>query len=414
MNKERLMALIAARQSKLDELQKRSDSSENVAELRSINTEMETINKEIDDFRSMVQEAQQAEELRSKQAQVLGTYGAKKDEGEIKRDQQVTDVEKRAAELVTTRKVSFDVDEVKRAITIGSGDLAQPKYVQSAINDKFGEVSSIIDMVKITPAAGMGEYDVPYVVTYATGGIKGENTDYATAEPTFKYASIKPVKITTYGEVSTEVTKLTNVAYLAKVREASLIALRKKIAKLIPLGNPSATPAEITGIVNGAAITASPIEVTAIDATTLRKIAMNYGGDENVVGNAVLLLNKTDLIAFGDVRGTNEKKAVYEITPDVSNPNSGTIKDGGLAVRYVINSALPALSAAATTDATKCMLYGVPAAYELALFSQYEIKVSEDAAFKKGMLAVRGDVLIGGNVVVQDGFVVVAKKVVGG
>ncbi len=410
MNKEKLLKLIAARQAKLEDLQKRSDASENVEELRSINTEMESINKEINEFRSLVQEVEQAEESRSKQSQILATYGAKKDEGESQRNHQVNDVEKRANELVTSRKVLFGVEEVQRAITIGSGDLATPTFVQSAINDKFNEVSSIIDMVKITPAAGMGEYQVPYVVSYAEGGIKGENTDYAAGEPTFDYATIKPIKVTTYGEVSSEVTKLTNVAYLAKVREAALIALRKKIAKLIPLGNPSATPAELTGIVNAGAITADPIEIAAIDATTLRKIAMNYGGDENVVGNAVLLLNKADLIAFGDVRGTNEKKAVYEITPDASNPNSGMIKDGGLAVRYIINSALPALSAAATLAETTCMMYGVPAAYELALFGQYEIKVSEDAAFKKGMLAVRGDVLVGGNVVVQDGFVLVEKK----
>lgn len=409
MNKERLMALIAARQAKLDELQKRSDTSENVEELRSINTEMESINKEVDEFRSIVQEAQQAEELRSKQTQILGIYGAKPAAVETNREQSKSDFEKRASDLVNTRKVSFEVEEVTRAITIGSGDLATPTYVQSAINDKHNEVSSIIDLVKIVPAAGLGEYQVPYVVSYALGGLTAEGTDATAGEPVFKYATIKPVKVTTYGEVSEEVTKLTNVAYLAKVREAALIALRKKIAKLIPLGNPSATPAEITGIVNADAITATPITASAIDATTLRKIAMNYGGDENVVGNAVLLLNKTDLIAFGDVRGTNEKKAVYEITPDTSNPNTGIIKDGGLAVRYIINSVLPALSAAGTVATTKCMLYGVPAAYELALFGQYEIKVSEDAAFKKGMLAVKGSVLVGGNVVAQDGFVIVAK-----
>jgi len=131
-----------------------------------------------------------------------------------------------------------------------------------------------------------------------------------------------------------------------------LIALRKKVARLIPLGNPAATPAEFTGILNAPAITDAALEFSAIDEKTLRKIAMSYGGDENILGNAVLLVNKNDLIAFGDVRGA-DKKSVYEITPDASNPNAGILKDGGLSVRYVINSALKALSDAATVATTR-------------------------------------------------------------
>jgi hypothetical protein len=44
------------------------------------------------------------------------------------------------------------------------------------------------------------------------------------------------------------------------------------------------------------------------------------------------------------------------------------------------------------------------------LFSPYEIKVSEDAAFKKGMLAIRGSVMVGGNVVSSNGFLIIDKK----
>lgn len=409
MNKEKLLKLIAARQAKLDELKTRSDASEDVKELRSISQEMESINNEIDEFRTLVDEAEKADESRSKKQQVLGTYGAKKEDKEPQRDSAPNDAEKRASELVSSRKASFEVDEVQRAITIGSGDIATPTNVQGVINDKFNEVSSIIDMVTVTNAQGMGEYQVPYVVSYATGGVTAEGTDYAAGEPVFAYASIKPTKITTYGEVSEEVTKLTNVQYLSKVRQAAFIALRKKLAKLIPTGNPAATPAEITGIFNATAITEAALEVASIDEKTLRKIAMSYGGDENIVGNAVLQLNKADLIAFGDIRGT-DKKSVYEITPDASNPNTGIIKDGGLSVRYIINSILPALSAVGTVATTNCMIYGVPMTYELALFSQYDIKVSEDAAFKKGMLAVKGSVMVGGNVVAANGFLVVAKS----
>jgi len=407
--KDKLLKLIADKQNKIDDLAKRSAASEDVKELRSMNAEMDALQSEMDELRSAIDEIDASEKRAVEKKQIIGTYGAKKeDKDSTARDEgEVSDVEKRAAEFKASGSAVINPLEM-RAITVGSGDLAKPTNVQGNINNAFNEVSSIVDMVTVTDAQGMGEYQVPYVVGYGEGAIKGEGVDYGEDDPEFAYATIKPVKVTIYTEVSKEVTRLTPVQYLNKVREAALIALRKKVAKLIPLGNPLATPAELTGITLADAITAAAVEVSAISELTLRKIAMNYGGDENIVGNAVLFLNKLDLIAFGDIRG-DDKKSVYEITPDASNPNTGMIKDGGLSVRYVINSALPALSVAGTVATTVCMLYGVPSAYELALFSPYSIEVSTEAAFKKGMLAIRGDVMVGGNVVAANGFVLVEK-----
>ena len=139
------------------------------------------------------------------------------------------------------------------------------------------------------------------------------------------------------------------------------------------------------------------LSATPLDEKFLRKVALSYGGDESVVGAAVLQINKADLITLGDVRGS-DKKPVYEITPDASNPNTGIIKDGGLSVAYVINSNL-----------TGKQVYGQMHNFELALFSNYEINVSEDFAFNKGLLAISGDVELGGDVTVQGGFVVAAQ-----
>jgi HK97 family phage major capsid protein len=407
MNKEKLNELLKQKQSKIDELLARSQTSENVEELKTIHADLESIKHEMSELRSILDDAHEGEARSQSKATILATYGVKKEET-VTRTQTLDEEEKRAQVFIDTSKFNISIEEV-RAITIGSGNLITPKPVQSTINEKFNEVSSIIEQVNTVSAERMGEYEVPYVVGYSEGGITLEGENYSDGEPVFNYASIKPVKITIYTEVSEEVSKLTPVQYLAKVRQAALIALRKKVAKLIPLGNPSATPAEITGIIHAPAITDGSIELTGIDEFTLRKIAMSYGGDENVIGNAVLLINKADLIAFGDVRGA-DKKSVYEITPDPSNPNAGIIKDGGLSVRYTINSALKAVTAATTPANTTCMIYGNPSSYELALFSPYEIKVSEDAAFKKGMLAVKGSVFVGGNVVNANGFVLIDKK----
>ena len=190
-----------------------------------------------------------------------------------------------------------------------------------------------------------------------------------------------------------------------------MVALRKKVAELIVKGNGTTEP---YGIINAVNTESTPeviyetltVSDATIDEKTLRKIVFAY--DENVGGNARLYLNKKDLIAFGDVRGTNEKKAVYEITPDGSNPNTGIIKDGGLSVPYTICSDVVALSASTKGSAAiKTMIYGDPSNYKLGLFGDYEVSVSEDYKFAEGLLAVRGEAMVGGNLTFDKGMVVV-------
>jgi hypothetical protein len=55
------------------------------------------------------------------------------------------------------------------------------------------------------------------------------------------------------------------------------------------------------------------------------------------------------------------------------------------------------------------MIVGDARNYKLGLFGNYEITVSEDYKFAEGLLAVRGEVTVGGNVTKCNGFVVVKK-----
>jgi hypothetical protein len=98
---------------------------------------------------------------------------------------------------------------------------------------------------------------------------------------------------------------------------------------------------------------------------------------------------------MGDVRGTSNKNAVYKITPSASNPNTGVIEDGGLVVPYCLNSKMAGK-----------LVYGQPKNFTLGLFGNYEIKVSEDFAYNKNMLAIRGTVDLGGAVCFNEGFIV--------
>lgn len=290
--------------------------------------------------------------------------------------------EQRAADaFVQTNRMTIGAEQA-RALTVASGQLVQPTKVDG-INDLPGaKVSSIIDLVKVVNCTGMGNHKIAYVKEVADAA--GEHTEgEAAATATlaqFGFVTITPTSYAVLDFISKQAKKQTTLQYAAKVKEQAMIALRRKAAEVVTA---ALRTSELLQTVAG----------TAIDAKTLRTIALTYGNDESVLGGAMLLLNKKDLLKFGDVRGTNEKKALYEITPDASG-NTGVIKEGGLSVRYCIDSKIPEGE----------LYYGNPQALELDLFSDYEVKVSEDFAFDKLMDTIRGDVEMGSDVTVKNGW----------
>lgn len=318
-------------------------------------------------------------------------------------------VEDRAASFARDGRMAIPVSETRSTLLSG-GKIATPTGV-GGIGEPQNILSSIIDMITVEDLTGMGSYKEAFVSAWQTAGAGTEGTVANTSDPTFKIANINPFDIDVVSYVSKQIKKQSPLLYEEKVRKGALIALKKKAVSYIVGGNGSTEP---FGIYNAADSAAAALcetyKVTSstIDGTTLRKIVFNYGGDENVGAGAKLFLHKNDLIAFGDVRGTNEKKAVYEIIPDGSNPNIGVIKDGGLAVPYVLCSDVTALSDSTYSDADiPTMIYGNPANYKLGLFGDFEVSVSDDYKFGEGLLTVRGEVVLGGNVIADKGFLVV-------
>lgn len=291
--------------------------------------------------------------------------------------------EQRAADAFAQTNRMTIAAEQARALSIASGQLVQPTKVDG-INDLPGvKVSSIIDLVKIVNCVGMGNHKIAYVKEVAAAaGAQTEGEAAATATlAQFGFVTITPASYAVLDFITKQAKKQTTLQYAAKVKEQALLALRRTAAQVVTA---ALRASELNQVVAG----------TAIDAKTLRTIALTYGGDESVLGGAMLFLNKADLLKFGDVRGTNEKKALYEITPD-GNGNTGVIREGGLSVRYCIDSNIPEGE----------LYYGNPQTLELDLFSDYEIKVSEDFAFDKLMDTIRGDVELGSDVTVKNGFI---------
>lgn len=317
---------------------------------------------------------------------------------EEKRGKAMENIEKRAKAFRETNRMNIDTTEA-RSLLLSTGKIATPGKV-SGVTDGFNEVSSIVDLVTVENCEGMSSDKVAYMNTSATANDgTADGTVGADGTPTFDFVTIQPQTKDVVCYVSKQIRKQTPLNYEEKVRKSAIDALRKKASKLIVDGVYSSVLAD------------EIISITEIDDKTLRTIAMNYGGDENVVGNATLVLNKKDLVAFGDVRGEHDKKPVYEITPNVMNANIGTIKDGGLVVPYIINSNCVALTGTVNTITTKTkptMFYGQLSNFKLDMFGDYEINASDDYKFAEGLLTIKGEVDLGGAVIVKGGFVKVS------
>ena len=382
---EKRLAEIRERKSQIMNELKEADADK----LQTLNNETDALNKEEQEVRSRM-------DLNGK---------LKSPEVQVTKDE----IEERAKEFVKSGRLKISATEARSTLLSG-GKIATPSAV-GGINDPQNVLSSIVDMITVEDLTGTGGYKEAYMTAWQSAGAGSEGSAANTSDPTFKVAAINPFDIDVMSYVSKQIRKQSPLQYEEKVRKGALIALKKKVVSYI-IGGDGAT--EPFGIYNAAntdpAAICEAYEVTdsTIDATTLRKIVFAYGGDENIGAGARLFLNKKDLIKFGDVRGTSEKKAVYEITPDGSNPNIGIIKDGGLSVPYVICSDVTALSESAYTVADiPTMIYGNPANYKLGLFGDFEVAVSDDYKFGEGLLTIRGEVLVGGNVVADKGFLVV-------
>ncbi len=427
--KDKFLKMLRAKEAKKAELQTRSKTTEDIKELRSINDELTALNAEIEELRGMIADCEAEERAAAEKAKAEEEARAKAKAEEEARTKAVKEAEARAAQakdytpgkgfesrgkaiLAETEKENREKAEERgkvlkegRSITVASSNVVVPSYFANSINGTFLQVSSLLDAVDIIPLNGGESYRQPFEKATADAGYKAEGAAYQEAETTFGYSDITKAKLTAYNEMTEEVEKLPAAPYADVVLGGVTRSLRKKLAKEIMVG--AGTTNTLTGIFNASndvIPTASDLAITEIDNTTLDTIIYGYGGDEAVEGSCALILSKADLAAFSRLRTTDGKK-FHTIIPS-QNGGSGTI-DG---IPYFINSACPALSASGTEANTYCMAFGNLKNYQLAVFSDIDVKRSDDYKFKEGMIAHKGVVFVGGNVVSYKGFVRVKKK----
>lgn len=325
--------------------------------------------------------------------------------------------QERGNALMKGGEVKFSAAEVRKAVTLATGTLVEPTGVGSDVRDIIGgAVSSIVDQVSVADLTGMGAYQEPYVISELTANAntvasKAGTSRPASTDPTFGVAEIKPYELTVTSFVDRNLARLTPANYYAKIYNMAMRAMRRKLATLIVNGDGETTHV-MYGIKNAVNKAGTPIystaNVSAVDVNLLDNLYFAYGTDDALAPNARLLLTKSDLKAIGQLRGTNEKQRLFAIEPDMGNPNTGIIRDGGVVIPYTICSDLTSLSGAtaSTSGAIQTMCYGSPANYLLGLFGDFTIRVDESFKAQERLLTILGDAFVGGNLVADKGFVV--------
>lgn len=299
-----------------------------------------------------------------------------------------------------------------RSLLASSGKIASPTKTSSKIADAPRAVSSIIDQVFVEDLTGTGGIELPFARDVLEADEVTEGEARTEKDSDVGVALVKSTDISVLTSISRKYAKLSPHRYEEKVRELAWLGLKKKLAKLIVHGSNDGNMYGVYNAVDkdGKAMCGSVKLSGNIDHTTLRKIVFGHGSDEEVDVNCRLYLNKKDLTAFGDVRGKNELRAIYEIIPEGGNPNVGVIKDGGLSVPYTVCSRATAFTEAeGTAEGAPTMFYGDPETYTLGVYGDYEIRVSEDFQFNKGLNTIAGDATVGGNLNTYKGFTVVKK-----
>lgn len=327
-------------------------------------------------------------------------------------------IEARAEALRKGDSVTFDMGELlagmglKNNTTLATGTLLQPTRVDPSIGDNVNRVSSIVDQVYVQDLTGCQAILEPMLISDMEAQ-KGKVTTLAgtartASDPTFDSAKIAPYEVNVTSFVDRNLARLTPVAYEEKIRSIAMRSLRRVIASLIMNGDGQSTP-DMFGIKTakstGGTVLYKEVTVGAIEAGFLDELVFGLGGDDELGGSARLFCAKADLKAIGAIR-TDDGKRLYEIIPDAANPNVGRITNGGLITPYTISSDL---LSHATGGAGQTMLYGNPMNYTLGLFGGYSIRIDESVKAVERMNAILGDVFVGGNLTVKDGFVV-AKK----
>lgn len=255
---------------------------------------------------------------------------------------------------------------------LASGNIAKPSKASSDVNGLAAIADSIVDDVNAITLSGTGSWIAAYKATDATaaattdGSQVGGTGGSASTPSTFNYVTITPAEWGVLDEISKQVKKMSPTDYDTAVKDSALIALRYVASQKII-----------------SAVAASGLKKSttyALDEKFVRSCALGFRAIPGK-GPVKLYLTQNDLITLGDIRGTHDKKPVYEISYGDDTNTWGTIKDGALAVTFRILDGL--------SDGTQ--YFGQPKTIDMPMWDNYQIETDEGGDyFKRNVMGIRG------------------------
>ncbi|SDL20321.1 phage major capsid protein [Natronincola ferrireducens] len=330
--KKRLLKLLQAKEARKTELGTKINTTEDVKELRSINTELETINGEIAELRSMIdslpdenegaennQENNQQGEQRNQPiggVNVLGTYGVGQAQQEQRAVGKFDTPEYRSAfmDFVLTGKKSDNL-ELRADATTGTGDIGAviPTTILNKIIEKMKDYGMIWSRVTKTNIKGGVELPVasvkPTANWIAEGNVASKQKKTVTGKVVFAYHKLQ-IRVAVTLEADTVSLSVFEQTVTDNIYEAMVIGLEKAIISGSGEGQP-------LGITKDTEIPAAQkIEVAADEITKyqdwtalLAKLPRKYRN------RAVIILNDLDwnkyIVGMVDGQGQPVARTTY-------------------------------------------------------------------------------------------------------
>lgn len=370
-----------------------SKQEEMLALEKEANEIREKLDKEIESLRS-----EDLDNLKTRASEIKKRYSELKVEREEeiknmfiedKKDVVEDGSEKRALDFKNTGRLNRSISSLlKKRSILSTGKIAKPSDVDG-IDDNFQGAYGILNEFRVMDAGQVSEIKLAYMKTRPTLAAETEGTAPTENIPTFDYVTLTPKTRNGVVYISKAIDRYTPLDYERAVLEEVIPAMLTDAEETAIAGFGACQDSSSTKMVQAIAIQNS---TGAIDQDTLRTILINFKRGENVRGTPTLFLTQAQLVEFGKVRGTNEKRPLYTITFDPNNSRRGTLSEGGSMVNFVI-----------CTGITK-MVLGQLDGYTLAFWGDYRVEVDGSYKFAEGLNTIRYEYTAAGSVRVPNCF----------
>lgn len=230
--------------------------------------------------------------------------------------------------------------------------------------------------------SGYGQEEVDYIRVLGTAGAGAPGTTAQASEDTHGKVRIMPSLIKRTSLVDSHIKDQTNVNYAETTMNTAMYSVEKALSAACALASTTAVDTESNQMY--AAKT-----VAAIDQNFITTLDIDLDPVGDPAGEPTLLLNRNNLKTIGSIRGTNEKKKVFDIIYDAGTRDSGRIVDGGTVINFCVEPSF----------ADNKMVYGYLKALKVDLFAPVTVSSDESEHFSDDLISIKAETQAGAGII---------------